>query len=272
MTPPPPPSSPLLGVARLLRFWAIAFAILVGCSFLKPLVPPSFGPLLWGLTSSCLLLALLAFFQHMEHRTWRQSGLHFDSPAAWHILGGVLLGLAVYAAILLLTSALLGPIRLEAGSTSTLRVFPLVMAGIVALALMEELAFRSYAFWTATSVLGVRGGQVLVAVAFALLHLAYGWAWPTVALGVLPSAVLFGAAAYASGGLALPLGVHIGINLGRWLTGEADRAGPWSLGLQDADLQHLQTWAPLIGAAVPLAVSMGLWWWGMQRQAPRPAA
>jgi hypothetical protein len=91
------------------------------------------------------------------------------------------------------------------------------------------------------------------------------------ALGVLPSAVLFGAAAYASGGVALPLGVHVGMNVGRWLTGEVDQQGIWRLELGSADPGRVETWAPLVGATVPILVSLGLWWWSVRRPA-KPAA
>ena len=262
----------MMGVARLLSFWAFAFVILVGCSFLKSLVRPAFGTLLWGLTSSALVLALIAVFRRRDRRSWRQSGIRFDSSAGAWLVGGLLLGLATYAAILLCTSLVIGPIRLTPGSPAALAALPLVLAGIAALGLMEELAFRTYAFWTATAALGPRGGQVLVAVAFTLLHLAYGWPWPTLALGVLPSAVLFGAAAYASGGVALPLGVHVGMNFGRWLTGEVDEQGIWRLDLDAADPTRLGTWAPLIGAIVPILVSLGLWWWSVRRPAGPAAA
>jgi hypothetical protein len=75
-------------------------------------------------------------------------------------------------------------------------------------------------------------------------------------LGVFPSAILVGMATLVSGGLALPLGVHLGINMARWMTGEADGEGLWTLDTSSLDPTRAATLAPLIGAAVPLCVAL----------------
>ncbi len=131
------------------------------------------------------------------------------------------------------------------------------MLGLAAVTVMEELAFRSYSLWTALRALGFWPAQVLVAVAFSLLHLAYGWPSSTVLLGVFPSGLLFGVAAAVSGGLALPVGLHLGINLGRWATGEGGGAGLWTLDTSALDPARAASVAPYLGAAVPLLLASG---------------
>ena len=246
---------------RVFAFWAVALLILVACGFLQDLAAPAFGPLLWGLTSSLALLILLVFILKRDRRTWEQIGLGLTPRSGVRFATGLAVGLGTYAATLLLDSLVGGPIRLTSGDAAAASLFPLVVARLLALCLMEELMFRSYTLWTAIDALGPKGGQALVAVAFGLLHLWYGWTWFTVVSGVIPSAVLFGVAAWVSRGLAWPFGIHVGLNLARWLTGEADGQGFWRLDLTGANRAALELWAPWIGALIPLAMSALLWWW-----------
>ena len=57
----------------------------------------------------------------------------------------------------------------------------------------------------------------------------YGWDLRLVAFGVLPGGVLFGMSAAASGGLALPIGLHAAWNVGDWFLGQKATPGPWRL-------------------------------------------
>lgn len=269
--PSPASQSPLLRMSRVLAFWGAAIAILLGAGFLRGMVPPALGPLTWGLISSLALYALIRLFLRIDRCSLSDVGLAWTSSSPIRFVAGLGLGVATYAAILLASSLVLGPIRLGPGAPPAGPAVALIIAGLTALAVMEELAFRSYAFWTATRTLGIWPAQLLAAVAFSLLHVAYGWPTSTVLLGVFPSAILFGMAALVSGGLALPLGVHLGINVGRWMTGEADGAGLWTLDTSGLDPERAATLAPLIGAVVPVAVALALFARYRRRIAMRPA-
>jgi hypothetical protein len=263
--------SPLPLLARTLAFWAAAIAILLGVGFLKGLLPAPIGPLAWGTGSSLLLLLLIRAFLRRDHRNWSDIGLGITQGSVPRLGLGLGLGLGTYGLTLLLVALIAGPIHVVAGSTPSLSALLPVLAGLVALAAMEELAFRSYTLWISVEALGNWAAQLLVATAFGLLHLAYGWAPTTVLFGVLPSALLFGIAAFVSRGLALPLGIHLGMNLGRSLMSEADGAGPWRLELAGSDTAPVATWAPLLGACAPLLVAGLLWGWYRLRPAIRPA-
>lgn len=256
--PSPSSQSPFLQISRVLSFWGAAIAIMLGVGFLRGLVPPALGPLAWGLVSSLALFALISLFLRRDRRSLADVGLAWASTSPIRFLAGLGLGVATYATTLLVSSLVLGPIRLGPGAPPSVGAVVLIIMGLAALAVMEELAFRSYAFWTATQTVGLWPAQLLVAVAFSLLHVAYGWPISTVLLGVFPSAILFGMAALVSGGLAFPLGLHLGINLARWMTGQSDGAGFWALDTRGLDPTRAATLAPLLGAIVPVVMALGL--------------
>jgi membrane protease YdiL (CAAX protease family) len=245
-------------MSRILSFWAAALAVMAFVGLLRGMLPPTFGPLAWGAISSVALVALIRVLTRRDRLSIADVGLGWNSTSPARFLAGLALGVATYAITLLVSALVLGPIRLAAGNVPTAGASVLVLLGLGALALMEELTFRTYAFWTAVQTLGPWPAQLLVAIAFSLLHVAYGWPLSTVLLGVLPSAILFGMATLVSRGLALPLGVHMGINVARGMTGEADGAGPWTLDTSGLDAARAATLAPLIGAAVPLTVALAL--------------
>ncbi len=255
--PETPASRPLrLPIARLLLFWAAALAILMGAGLLKGFVPGRWGGLTWGVTSSIALLLLIRFLVAREGGTFAAVGLGIRRGSPGRMAAGLLLGIAIYAVTLLTISLTLGPLQLVRAVTPPLDAVVVIVASTIFLALMEELAFRSYSIWTTRSVLGFWQTQAVVACAFGALHLLYGWPLQTVAFGVVPSAVLFGVAAVTTRGLAWPLGLHTGINLGRWLTGENGEQGFWRLGAEGVDQTRLALWSPWIGVGVLAAVTL----------------
>ena len=258
--PTPPVASPIQLMSRVFAFLATALTVLIAVGLLRGSLPEAIGPLVWGTLSSVVLLVALRWFLRGDHRSWQAIGLGWERGSAPRFGGGLLVGLATYAATLAVSSMLFGPIRLAPGVTPSLPGLVVVLAGILTLAAMEELAFRSYPLWVSTEALGRWPAQAFIAVAFALLHVAYGWSVPTVVFGVLPSGLLFGMAAVASRGLALPFGIHAGLNLGRWLTSEADGAGPWRLDTTGIDVAMAGRWAHWVGASMPLLVGILIWW------------
>lgn len=270
--PPEQPHSPLQPLARVLTFWAGAITFLVLWGFVRSLVPPDFGPFVWGLGGSVAVLGLIRVFLRRERRTFAEVGLGWNSRSLVRLFGGLGLGVATYLATLLLTAAVLGPIRFSPGTAPTVDAILVTVLGLIATALMEELAFRSYTLWTALRAIGFWPGQVLVAVAFSLIHIAYGWPPSTVLMGVLPSGLLFGAAAVVSRGLALPFGVHLGMNLSRWVTGEGYAPGWGTLDASALDPARTPSVAPLIGAAVPILIALALCGYHRRAEERRPGA
>jgi membrane protease YdiL (CAAX protease family) len=135
----------------------------------------------------------------------------------------------------------------------------LLMAG-------EELVFRGYGFRALIAACGPRAALITSALAFGVYHLAetgvrmwgIGAFW-VVALPAL-GGLVFGLAAIRTGGLALPLGLHLG---GNWMQSSVlslgtPAEGP-STALFTAPLTTVQAqaiWSPDLPAHVPYLVVM----------------
>lgn len=90
---------------------------------------------------------------------------------------------------------------------------------IIPLALMEEIAFRSYTFLELNHRYGFRLTQWLVAIAFAFYHIVQGWNISTAFFGPAIWAFVFGLGAIYSRGIALPTGIHVALNIGQQVFG-----------------------------------------------------
>jgi membrane protease YdiL (CAAX protease family) len=95
------------------------------------------------------------------------------------------------------------------------------------LALREEIAFRAYPLCRLGNDLGMWASILIVGLVFALEHMAGGLSWSRSLLGPFAGAILFGMAAFATRGIAVPLGIHFAFNLGQWVMGQKETAGIW---------------------------------------------
>jgi membrane protease YdiL (CAAX protease family) len=235
--------------------------ILVAASVPKGMVPARYADLVWGAVASLGLLAMTRLFLARESRALHDVGLRADSRTVWRLLGGAAIGFCVYAATLAPISLTVGPLRFIGSVRPTPSVWMVTLASYVALSCMEELGFRAYALRTLVPAVGAWRAQLGLALAFGATHLLFGWSWSTIALGVIPSALLFGVAALRSGGLAMPIGLHAALNLAQWIVGAKEVPGVWTLSAAPEHTARLGTFAPWIAAGVTLLAAVVLARW-----------
>jgi membrane protease YdiL (CAAX protease family) len=214
------------------------------------------GNLVWGVVSCAVLLPLTLLFARYDGRGSRSVGLGFGRGSIPRLSLGVLVGLSVYGLILLLVSVVAGPIRLTPAADVQLGPFLLTACTILILSCMEELGFRGYPLRTLVPALGMWPAQGLVAAAFGLCHLLFGWSWSSILTGVVPCGLLFGMAAAASGGLAMPIGVHAGLNAALWLVGETGTPGLWTTAVDDRAAARVAAVAKGVSVAVVLLAAL----------------
>jgi membrane protease YdiL (CAAX protease family) len=263
----------LPALARVAAFWIAYMAILFLASMPKSMgmVPASIGQLQWGLTSSAALLALTVFVLKREHRSPADIGLAYARASAPRFLLGTCIGVATYGLAVLAIAVVVGGLRLVAVPTPDAKAIVLGFVTTFTLASMEELGFRGYPLRTLVPRIGLWPAQVIVAVAFAATHIAFGWSWSSVLFGVLPSAFLFGAAAIASGGLAMPIGVHVGVNAARQAFGESHGGWFWNIAADDASIARISQVAPVTGIAITTFMTLVLWRWHSRQHSSAPS-
>ncbi|MDR7130971.1 membrane protease YdiL (CAAX protease family) [Algoriphagus sp. 4150] len=125
---------------------------------------------------------------------------------------GLAIGAAACATIILIL-ALFGGLKIQKNPEALSLWTPFLYLAMVPAAFMEEIAFRSYPFIKLIKAFGIRITQLIVVIAFALYHIPLGWSILSAFLGPGIWALVFGIAAVRSKGIALPTGIHVGLNL-----------------------------------------------------------
>jgi len=245
---------------RVALFWAVYLGVIVATSQVKHMVPAGSGDLAWGLVSCAALFPVTWLFLRWEKRQLRDAGVNLEARSGLRLLGGLALGGATFAVILGVVAGVAGGLAFQRGIALSPGLVLHKVVTVLALACMEELGFRGYALRTLLGRLGVWPTQAIVAVAFGLCHLAFGWTWSAVALGVVPAALLMGIAAIRSGGLAMALGVHAGLNLAQWCFSPGAK-GVWQVIIDSPAEGRVALLAPGIGAALTLAMTFAVWRW-----------
>jgi hypothetical protein len=103
----------------------------------------------------------------------------------------------------------------------------MALLAYITLASREELAFRGYPLRRLDSSFGAWTAQFAVALVFAIEHVAGGSTWINAIPGAFVGSLLFGMAALAMRGLAVPIGLHAAWNFGQWTLGEKETSGLW---------------------------------------------
>jgi len=211
-----------------MAFWVAAIAILVGAGMLRGAAPPAYSALLWGTLSTIGVLGLTIAVLRREQRGVDSAGLRFSSRSLLLFGTGAVLGLALYALQFAIIGSVAGPLRLVAADTPA-GAIALAVTTYVALAAMEEVAFRGYPLRRLEERFGGGPAIAIGAFAFGVLHLIYGWPPWMALVGAASGGVLFGAAALATRGLAVPIGLHAAWNVSGWAVGEKDGMGVWRI-------------------------------------------
>jgi len=104
------------------------------------------------------------------------------------------------------------------------------LVSILPLAFMEEVAFRSYPLVCLRKAYGLRTAQLIIAIAFALYHIANGWNIVAAFGGTFAWSYVFGLAAAWSGGIAAATGLHVALNLAQSVLNMKGQGGAsWKL-------------------------------------------
>lgn len=250
--------SPIVRVALFLIGYML---ILLAASVPKGMAPPYLADFVWGAVATVAILALTQLFLKREARHLADVGLAADSRTPLRLLIGLAIGAAVYAVTMLVISLTLGPLTVSAARWPSATTWLLTIVSFMVLSCMEELGFRAYALRTLAGAIGTWRAQAVIAVAFGLSHIAFGWSPAAVVMGVIPSALLFGAVASRSNGLAMPIGLHAMLNIAQWSVGEKDTPGIWALSVEPSQSHAIGTYAPFVGIFVTLLGVFVIWKW-----------
>ena len=237
----------LTGTARLkpllqaLAFCLATAVALVLASIAARQLPAWPEEIVVGIVGVLLTLALTAAFLRWSRKHFNDIGLAPDRRTPARFLIGVAVGFTLVALHLAIVAGT-GHVDWIRNSGSQVKGIGAAMLGYGLLALREEIAFRGYPLRTLLPAFGATGAMLMVMAVFIGEHRLGGATWTNAVLGSGPGALVFGMAALATRGIALPLGLHAAWNLGDWLRGGKGDQGMWIMRIEEGHaLQVEQT-------------------------------
>lgn len=252
------------GVLRSLLFlMACPLVLILTTSFVKT---TSFTNTIKVGAITCLLTyGLTLLFLRWDGWSLRDVGLELTAKSAPRMLFGFGIGFALVALQETLLYAGGHTHWTYVGPSSPMSWLLLGVTAYFLLALREEIAFRAYPLRRLEGDLGLWASLLIVGLVFALEHMAGGLSWSRSLLGPFAGAILFGMAALATRGIAVPLGIHFAFNLGQWVMGQKEITGFWRVSIDPA----FQKQAEALGYAGyflgTLAAACGFWLWYRER-------
>ena len=248
------------GVGRVLLFFILCAVLLATVAPIErkfPGLPPG---LFVGAAASLGTLVLTVVFVRWEGLGLEDVGAALSKASALRFVLGFLVGLLLVA-LHVSIEAIAGHFRwVRSEGVGSLDIATALIIYVL-LSCREELAFHGYPLRRLNTLFGLSVSQLVVAVVFALEHVAGGSTWVQALFGAGVGSLLFGMAAIAMRGLAVPIGLHAAWNLGDWMHGGKGSGGIW----QPVGAEALRDRADRVGmigyVAVMLSATVAFWWY-----------
>ncbi|WP_167668134.1 CPBP family intramembrane glutamic endopeptidase [Mucilaginibacter gossypiicola] len=202
----------------VILFCVFCAAVLIICSILFKGISKPLEDILMAGIASVLVFLITIPFSKWEKLSLSNIGVIPFKRSFFKVVLGLIIGLLI-SGLHITTVVFFSHISLNRfnGTSFTTTIAMLLLYLLTAL--REELAFRGYPLRSLAYSIGNWKAQAIIAVFFALEHLAGGYTWGQAILGAAIGAILFGIAALRSGGIALPLGIHTAWNFSQWYVG-----------------------------------------------------
>ncbi|MCI1266029.1 MAG: CPBP family intramembrane metalloprotease [Saprospiraceae bacterium] len=206
-------------VVKSLLYWVLfMLSLLIVGGFISPIFPEQWERFIYGIFGTIAAIGITWVFVKWEGKSFRDYNLVWKRSTLFNFSKGMVIGVILLLFIIGLL-VLFSDIELVASINKWNIAQLFWMLAIIPLALMEEIAFRSYPFLELNHRYGLRLTQWFVAIAFASYHIVQGWNISTAFLGPAIWAFVFGLGAIVSRGIALPTGIHVALNIGQQVFG-----------------------------------------------------
>ncbi|TDQ11054.1 membrane protease YdiL (CAAX protease family) [Pedobacter metabolipauper] len=203
---------------KSILFIGLFIMLLVIGSIIQSMLQPEKSMLIYGFIGILAGLLTVCIFLKAEKEPFASSGLTGERKTPVRFVYGLLIGTAIFAAmifVLLSCTSLSIQYDPKGFNIQSLQTY----LPLIPLVLMEEIGFRSYPQKKLNGAYGVWISQIVVAAAFGLYHVLNGWTLYMAFTGTFVWAFVFGLSALWSGGIAMPTGIHLAVNILQNLTG-----------------------------------------------------
>ena len=243
----------------------------LGCAFVLAATAPLTRALpgLWPDLVLGTVASLGAFGLTMLFVRWERLRLEDVGAApAWRSLPRFALGFLIGLFLVALSasvSAAIAHVRWVREPGVTLAATTVTLLTYIVLSCREELGFHGYPLRRLERFFGLWAAQIIVAIVFAVEHMAGGWPWERALLGAGVGSLLFGMASIATRGLALPIGLHAAWNFGDWMLGGKGSAGLWKPVVEEGQQGRAQLDKTIAYLAVMGSATFAFWIWHRRR-------
>jgi len=212
---------------RVLLFFIGMAVVLISVVPLAPRDPALMHHLSIGAMASLGAFLLTLCFVRWEGLRLGDVGARPDRGSPLRLALGILIGLSLVA----LHSAMVwgaGHVHWVPAPGVSVPDAILTLVAFLFLSAREELAFHGYPLRRLSTLSGLGVAQLVTALVFALEHRMGGSSWGEAFFGAGVGCLLFGMAAVATRGLAVPIGLHAAWNFGDWIRGGKGFGGYWT--------------------------------------------
>jgi uncharacterized protein len=206
-------------------------AFIVCCSFLLIIANPVMShfagiekDLAIGVVTALGTFALTLVFTKLDCLSLKKVGANFEWQSLVRFFIGFAIGLVIVG-VWAAATYVAGYVRWQRTQNIGAASVALSLLLYVALASREELAFHGYPLRRMQMAWGVWPAQMFIAALFAIEHLLGRASWIDAFVGSAFGSLLFGVAAIATEGLAIPIGLHAAWNTGHWALGFKSNPG-----------------------------------------------
>jgi membrane protease YdiL (CAAX protease family) len=242
-------------LVRAIVFWISFIALLfVTGSALHLFLDGEVHRLIYGLAGTAVALLCTWFWSNRQKQSLDAYGLNWRAGSLVRAIKGFVLG-ALIMVLVLLALLLFTPLEIKAAEPAFSASSLFWFLGLIPFAYLEEAAFRGMPFVELHKKYGLLMAQFIVALAFAVYHLIYGWPIQVAFMGPFVWSFVFGLARVHSNGIALPTGMHVALNAGQILLGmKPESVSLFSLDVSGAVSRDMQSRIDMTGILIQIAV------------------
>lgn len=203
---------------RVLLFCLCTVMIMVLSDSLTNKLPKPWSNIFHGIITILATFGITILFSRREKLTLGEIGIVPNRMMVKRFIYGFAIGIVIAITYVLLVIFFTNSKLVVVQSISISSVlYPFLFCFLFAL--REELAFRGFPLRSLAYSIGSWKAQIIIALIFALEHWVGDYNFINAFLGSSVGAILFGIAALKTKGIALPVGLHMALNLGLWCFG-----------------------------------------------------
>lgn len=181
--------------------------------FLLPIsIPINLQWYIVGIIGTLLALFITAQVSKYNEVSLSEVGLNWTSQTPKRLFGGLVIGAAIASVMLLIIVQLTG-LEVNKIEGANILIILFYLLAFLPMSFMEEVAFRGFVFFKLEKIIGLRSALIITSVLFAYYHDASGATFIQQLLGPGIWGIIYGFSAIWSKGLALPTGIHAGVNM-----------------------------------------------------------